>query len=163
MDAGDVVTIVAVIVAGVVSPWIAGKIADQAQDKRLEHERTQHDLDDLRRQFDAIGEAFGHYIRAVAALGSTKNEAQLSELIDDAYTRGSIAMERVAHLRFRLDENDETVAFAMEVVDGLDAVRREYDHLSDDEVQERMVAAGEANARFYRAAKRWIKTRVAPS
>jgi hypothetical protein len=160
MDDGNVVTIVAVVVAGALSPWIAGKIAGQAQGKRLEHERTLHDLDDLRRQFDAVGEALGHYIRAVADLAGTRAEAELPARTDLAYRCGSIAVERVAHLRFRLEEDDAVVVSAMEVLNGLDEVRREHQQLSSDEVRERMLDAGDANVRFYRASKRWIKSRV---
>ncbi|HYI99764.1 MAG TPA: hypothetical protein VEX36_08860 [Thermoleophilaceae bacterium] len=160
MDGGDVVTVVSVIVAGALSPWIAGQIASRAQGKRFDHERALHDLDDLRRELDRLGDAFGDFIRAVTSfLSASDDETRLTRRIE-ARRHGSVAMERTARLKVRLPEDDLVVMAARKVLDQLDGVVSDADDLTDDEIDARMSGVGDAHTEFFRAANRQVGARI---
>jgi hypothetical protein len=160
VDGGDVITVVAVVVAGIVSPWIAGQIASRAQSKRFEHERTLHDLDDLRRELDALGDVLGEFIRAVAALASATDDDAQHERYCEAADKRSLITERVARLRFRLHEEEDVVTLAREALDGLSDVVSEHAELTDAEIEERIAASGSVITEFFRAAYRLVGARV---
>jgi hypothetical protein len=161
---GGVVTVVSVIVAGVLSPWIAGQIASRAQTQRLDHERALHDLEDLRREVDQLADLFGDLIRATTAFLNTDaddDEARIARHVEVRRV-GGLVMERTARLKIRLPADDELVRVAKVVLDRFDAVISDSvsGSVTDDEIDERMAGVGDANTAFFRAANERIGARI---
>ena len=157
MDGGDVVTVVSVFVAGVLGPTITVRAAARAQAARLKHERTLHDLDDLRAELDRVADALGHLIRALSALFAVADDSERWEQRKmELRKQSGLMYERAARLKLRVDEGSDvfdTLADALRTVDAMVAAGPA---LSEDEVDARTQEIGDANTRFFRAANRLI-------
>jgi len=77
---GTAITIVSVFVAGVIGPGITAWAAAQAQRRRFAHERELHDLDDLRRELDHLGDTFAELIHALVMFWAMLNRVERGQL-----------------------------------------------------------------------------------
>jgi hypothetical protein len=128
-----VVTVVAVLVAGVAGPGITAWATTRGQARKFRHERAASDTAEVRRLLDDTGGALSDMIRYLAGVGALIHQVGIGEAASSVLSELEQKIEDFqatsAHLTIRCGPNTEIAAVCSQLVATAESIEAELTYI----------------------------------